>query len=103
MNYNYIGGKYMEFSYKGVALIPIITFLVDVLKSLGLKPRYAPFACLVLGILLGMLFLECRDIKENILQGILMGTSATGLYSNGRRASNTMKDMKNKRENKNKE
>jgi len=93
----------MEVSYKGIALIPIITFLVDVLKSLGLKPRYAPFACLVLGILFGMLFLECKDIRENILQGILMGTSATGLYSNGRRASNTVKDMKNKRENKNKE
>lgn len=92
----------MEFSYKGVALIPIITFLVDILKSLGLKPKYAPFACLVFGILFGVLFLECKDIRENILEGILMGTSATGLYSNGRRASDTVKEIKNKRENKNK-
>lgn len=64
-----------------VALIPIITGLVGVFTHLGLRKKFAPIVSLVLGLLIGIFYVYPGDIKGGILVGLMLGLSATGLYS----------------------
>lgn len=64
-----------------VALIPIITGLVAVFCRLGVTKKFAPIVSLVLGLLIGIFYVYPDDIKGGILVGIMLGLSATGLYS----------------------
>lgn len=64
-----------------VALIPIITGLVGVFTQLGLRKKIAPIVSLVLGLLIGIFYVYPGDIKGGILVGLMLGLSATGLYS----------------------
>ncbi|QBX91084.1 hypothetical protein PHGAL3_0045 [Phage Altai3] len=64
-----------------VALIPIITGLVGVFTQLGLRKKFAPIVSLVLGLLIGIFYVYPGDIKGGILVGLMLGLSATGLYS----------------------
>lgn len=67
--------------YAGVAFIPIIVGIVEVLKRLGLKDRYAPIASLILGLILAIIYAAEGDFKKGLLQGIYFGLAASGLYS----------------------
>ncbi|MBA4550116.1 hypothetical protein H1R82_13205 [Thermoactinomyces intermedius] len=62
------------------ALIPIILGVCEVLKQLGLPNRWAPLASLALGVVAGVFFLP-GSILEGVLQGLVLGLSASGLYS----------------------
>lgn len=64
-----------------VAVIPIITGLVGVFIQLGLRKKFAPIVSLVLGLLIGIFYVYPGDIKGGILVGLMLGLSATGLYS----------------------
>ncbi|BAB07230.1 BH3511 [Halalkalibacterium halodurans C-125] len=64
-----------------VAVIPIITGLVGVFTQLGLRKKFAPIVSLVLGLLIGIFYVYPGDIKGGILVGLMLGLSATGLYS----------------------
>lgn len=75
----------MEFSYEGIALIPIITVMVNLIKRIGLPNDLAPFVSIAIGIVFGIMFLSNGNIKMGILAGIIMGTSASGLYSSGKK------------------
>lgn len=86
----------MGFDYKGIALIPIITVLVDILKRAGLPVKFAPLCSVLIGITIGILFENSAGIKEGILIGIVMGTSASGLYSNGKEVQKKVKNANNK-------
>lgn len=86
----------MNYNYKGIALIPIITMLVDILKKAGLPKKFAPLASLVLGIIFGMAFENTGDIKNSIIIGLIMGTSASGLYSGGKEVYKATQEVKNK-------
>ena len=74
----------MNFTYKGIALIPVITLLVNIIKKAGIPNRFAPLISLMIGLVFGILFLSDGDLKQGILMGIVMGMSASGLYSNGK-------------------
>ncbi|WP_002150863.1 hypothetical protein [Bacillus cereus] len=60
-------------------MIGVVIGLSQVVKTIGLQTKYIPLFNLTLGITLGVLFLS-QDIKSNILQGIIMGLSASGLF-----------------------
>lgn len=61
------------------AMIGIVVGVSQIAKTTGLQTKYIPLFNLTLGITLGVLFLY-QDIKSNILQGIIMGLSASGLF-----------------------
>ncbi|MBE7123651.1 holin [Bacillus cereus] len=61
------------------AMIGVVVGLSQIAKTIGLQTKYIPLFNLTLGITLGVLFLS-QDIKTNILQGIIMGLSASGLF-----------------------
>ena len=86
----------MDYDYKGIALIPIITILVDVIKKAGLPSKFAPLMSLILGVVFGLIFENSGDVKIAIITGLIMGMSASGLYSGGKEASKGITKMRNK-------
>lgn len=60
-----------------VLLIPAITGLVEALKQMGLPSRFAPAAALAFGI--GAFYM--MPLEMTLLEGILYGLGAVGLYS----------------------
>lgn len=62
-----------------LALIPVVTGLVEVVKGAGLPSRFAALAAIVLGI--GLSFLVADGLPAIIIGGIVVGLSASGLYS----------------------
>lgn len=62
-----------------LALIPVVIGIVEVVKRVGLKAKYAPILSLVVGI--GLAALIGGGWSEVILGGVIVGLSASGLYS----------------------
>lgn len=67
-----------------VVFIPLIIGLVELLKMYGMKKRLLPPIALILGIVGGVFYIYPEDIKAGILVGVMMGLSASGLYSGGK-------------------
>lgn len=74
----------MQFDYEGIALIPVITVLVNLIKKVGISNRIAPVLSIVIGLIFGVVFYGEGDLKKGLLAGLVMGMSASGLYSNGK-------------------
>lgn len=77
--YSMIGGVFM-FEIYDIAVVPVITGLVQLFKMAGLKTKYSPFLAVLLGILFGVFYFS-SSIKEGVLVGLVLGLSASGLYS----------------------
>ncbi len=78
----------MEFeALVGVAGVAIVIGLVEVLKrSIGVADRYTPLASLLCGLLLVVGYklqygVEAAAWFETVVQGVILGLSASGLYS----------------------
>lgn len=63
-----------------VAVIPLIIGIVEMFKRAGLPARFSPFVAVAIGLLLGVYYIS-TDIKEGIIIGLMLGLSASGLYS----------------------
>ncbi|WBW95793.1 holin [Oceanirhabdus sp. W0125-5] len=87
----------MEFTYEGIALIPIVTILVNIIKGTGVPTKFLPLISLCIGVVFGILFVGNGDIKNGVLAGIVIGISASGLYSNGREVVNGVRSMRRSR------
>lgn len=73
----------MESGAFGVALVPLIVGLVEVAKQVGLPSRLAPALSVLLGICAGFA-LETSGAAEALVTGLMLGLSASGLYSAGK-------------------
>jgi ABC-type amino acid transport system permease subunit len=62
-------------------IIGVIIALAELLKKVGINPKYIPVADLILGIAAGFVYLYPGDPKMAVLYGIIAGLSAAGLYS----------------------
>lgn len=69
----------IEISTATLGLVPIIVGLVELYK-LYLPKKYAQLVALFLGVL-GGLFFTNLDIPMAVLSGIVIGLTASGLYS----------------------
>lgn len=65
----------------GVALIPLIMGLVELIKWFGFPKKLLPLASLTFGIVASIIYVNPNDLKGGILVGLMMGLSASGLYS----------------------
>lgn len=70
-----------EITIYGMALVPVITAMVQLLKMSGLPKKYLPFSSLIMGILSGFYYLAPGDPPKAVFLGIIVGLSAVGLYS----------------------
>lgn len=64
-----------------VALVPIVIGLVQVCKIAGLPSRVAPMLSILLGVGASFLLPLDGNLGVIILEGIMVGLSASGLYS----------------------
>ncbi|MBQ6447019.1 transposase [Cytobacillus oceanisediminis] len=65
----------------GELTVEVFIALVELFKkSLGLPVRYAPLVSVLLGVPVGILYLDV-DLKTGIVYGLIIGLSACGLYS----------------------
>jgi len=60
--------------------VPIIIAIVSALKIAGMWSRWAPFVSILAGVFF-MVFFGMGDIKALILNGLVAGLTASGLYS----------------------
>lgn len=61
-------------------LVPVVTGLVELVKTAGFPSRFAGVLSLLLG-LGGAFLIGGEAISVLVLQGIIVGLSASGLYS----------------------
>lgn len=64
--------------------IPAVVAIIEALKLAGLPSRFAPIASIALGMGMGVLFIDGNAVVANAAVGILIGLSASGLYSGGK-------------------
>ncbi|MEW5921041.1 MAG: hypothetical protein AB1796_08915 [Bacillota bacterium] len=81
-----------EFTIYGIALVPVITGMVQLLKMSGLPKKYTPFMSLLMGVLAGFYYLAPDDPPRAVFLGVIVGLSAVGLYSGTK---NTMEGFRN--------
>jgi len=67
--------------YAGIAIVPLIIGLSEVIKRIGFNQKFIPVVNLILGLAAGIIFTSPDNIKVGIIQGIFIGLSASGLYS----------------------
>lgn len=79
--------------YYNVAIVPLIIGIVQLLKKYGFPVKYSPIAAIVLGLAFGIAF--AANLKEAVIIGLMLGLSASGLYSGGKNLmENDNKDTK---------
>ena len=61
-------------------VVAIIVGISQVMKNVGLPTKYIPLINLILGVGLSFLVLTGSSIQDIILQGLIVGLSAGGLY-----------------------
>lgn len=69
----------MEFGESVV--VPVIISLIELLKGLGLPAKFSALASVIIGALIGIFYLEPKDIKIGLFKGVIYGLTASGLYS----------------------
>ena len=79
-----------EFSVYGIALVPVILAMVELLKRVGIPKKLSPLVAVTLGIFCGFYYLAPGEPKKAIFLGIVAGLSAIGLFSG---AKNTMEEF----------
>ena len=62
-------------------VVPIIVSLTQLAKELGMPKKFCALAAVVIGVIIGVFFLEPQCIKTGVFKGIVYGLSASGLYS----------------------
>lgn len=61
--------------------VPIVLALVEVAKRSGLNSRWAPALSVALGLVLLGIWGNEVDVLGNLLEGLVAGLSASGVYS----------------------
>jgi len=81
-----------ELTIYGMALVPVIMGMTELLKKIGIPKKYTPVFAIILGILCGFYYLAPDDPKKAIFLGIVIGLSSIGLYSGTK---NTYEGLRN--------
>ncbi|REJ29292.1 hypothetical protein [Caldibacillus debilis] len=68
------------FEIYDVAIIPLILGLVELFKRGGLPAKYSPFVAVLFGLVIGIVYTDA-SLKESVIVGLMLGLSASGLYS----------------------
>jgi Kef-type K+ transport system membrane component KefB len=88
-----------ELSIYGVALVPLIIGMIELIKRVGVPKKYSPVVAIILGILFGFYYLAPGDPQKAVFLGLAAGLSAIGLYSGTK---NTVQQLRNNNGKKNK-
>lgn len=64
-----------------VLIVPFIVGIVELVKKLGLPSKFCPVVSVILGVIIGLVYINPNDIAQGVLVGASLGLSAVGLYS----------------------
>lgn len=64
-----------------VAIIPFLVGIIELCKHLGLPKKLSPLVSVLLGIIIGIVYVAPENLPEAILVGASLGLGACGLYS----------------------
>ena len=72
-----------------IVLVPVVMGIVEAVKRVGLSERWAPVAAIILGVFLRLmvgvtLITDVLQVPQMIVIGIVIGLTASGLYSGGK-------------------
>lgn len=68
-----------------LVMIPAVNGLVEVAKRAGLPNRFAPLLAVTLGVISGMGLRQPQEsMMIGIIEGVVIGLSAVGMYSGTR-------------------
>ena len=73
-------------------LIPATLALVEAIKKAGLPKKYAPLASIAFGVLITGIFYNFKS--GFLLEGLIVGLSASGLFSQAKTALENFKNNK---------
>ena len=73
----------IDYEIFGVALLPIIVGLVEIIKQFNLPKRFVPIVAIVISEIVAIVFLSdgYTEIKKAVIIGLQMGLASTGLYA----------------------
>ena len=77
----------MELSATFASLVPIVLALTEGIKRLGISTKWAPVVSIILG-LVGVWTLNGQEV--DILSGVIVGLTASGLWSSSKSIKNTI-------------
>ncbi len=90
-----------EFNVFGIALVPVILAIVELLKLVGVPRKLSPLVALILGIFCGFYYLAPGEPQKAVFWGVVAGLSAIGLFSGTKNTiEDFFKDSNPKRKNK---
>lgn len=75
---------FAEATTNAVALAPLITIIVQLLKPMNIKKDYLPHVSLACGLLIGVVISIATGDYMNVLAGALAGLGGSGLYDLGK-------------------
>ncbi|MGE5417079.1 MAG: hypothetical protein ACM3UZ_10000 [Acidobacteriota bacterium] len=79
----------MSHEYFAVVIIPVINGLAEVMKRAGLPNKFVPLLAVVMGLAAGIFLRDMGEpIAPAIIEGLVMGLSAVGMYSGTRNVLN---------------
>ena len=70
-----------QFTVYGIALVPILVGLNELLKRSGLPSRFIPLSSMLLGYFFAFFYLAPGDYKQALILGTVLGLSSIGLFS----------------------
>ncbi|HHX87528.1 MAG TPA: hypothetical protein GX693_05025 [Firmicutes bacterium] len=65
----------------GIALVPVLVALNELLKRSGLPTRFIPLSSMLMGYFFSFFYLAPGDYKRALLLGTVLGLSSIGLFS----------------------
>lgn len=75
---------FAEATTNAVALVPLITIIVQLLKPMNIKNDYLPHVSLACGLFIGLIISVVTGDYMNVLAGALAGLGSSGLYDLGK-------------------
>lgn len=71
-----------NYVFSSAVIIPVITAVVQAIKGVGLRDKWAPLVSIGLGVLIAVLLRPDTEAMDHaVFTGIIYGLSASGLYS----------------------
>ncbi|WP_315114582.1 holin [uncultured Clostridium sp.] len=70
----------------------IVMALSEMFKRFGVSSKFIPVLNLLLGIAAGMVYVFPQDTKTAVLSGIIIGLTASGLYSGAKNVSEGLQE-----------
>jgi hypothetical protein len=85
-----------------IAIVPIIIAIVQALKMTGfVKDQFAPLISILVGVLIAFIADHAMaDLTQTVLNGVMYGLSASGLYSGIATTSQAVKQQQAKQQQK---